>query len=345
MRWFFLAALVATSGCHTSKSIGSSPPDAGLDGSITGEGPPPPDAGADLAVSPDLASPPDLSPPTAAACMQAIMPSTAAPLEPNYDQFHPTLGPSCAGTHHQPSMTGIEKVVFLGDSITVGTPPSLPMDFYTTKLLGQLQSKFGTLAVQVCAQWGATTVDLLGGMKQIPTCFPGGIEPKKTLIVMTLGGNNFQDWALAHISVADAMNRTDVAVTQMREAITWLKDPAHFPNGSYVVFANAYEYTDGTGNLDSCSTAPVLGLSGSVLDLMPAIVRFEEQYMKLAVDTGTDMILMYEHFCGHGYENLDPSAPCYRGPTAERWFDISCLHPTPVGHSQLAQLFFDVINQ
>ena len=43
----------------------------------------------------------------------------------------------------------------------------------------------------------------------------------------------------------------------------WLKDPVNFPNGSFVVFANIYEYTDLMANLDACPTAGLIGLSGT----------------------------------------------------------------------------------
>jgi len=67
--------------------------------------------------------------------------------------------------------------------------------------------------------------------------------------------------------------------------------------------------------------------------------------MKTAVDTGTDMILLLEHFCGHGYRNDDPEAPCYLGPDAPRWFDLTCIHPNPAGHQELANMFQAVVDE
>jgi hypothetical protein len=340
------SALVALSGCAKKPAGATAQP--GNDGSVipagTAHDAAPPASAQDLASAPviDLGTPADLQPLTAAACLKSLLPATATTTYSiDYDQFHPAINADCSGTQHQ-HITGIEKVVYLGDSVTVGTPPT-PLDqFYRVTLSSSLMTKFGAVESVNCAQLGATTVDLLGGMKEIPSCFPSGVEPKKTLIVMTMGSNNLQDWALQKPTVANAIVSADQAASEMRAAITWLKDPAHFPNGSYVLFGNAYEYTDGTGDLDSCPLATISNLSGNVGYLMPAISHLEEQFMKVAVDTNTDLMFMLEHFCGHGYHNTDPSAPCYRGPGIERWFDVSCLHPTPTGHGKIAGLFFDI---
>jgi hypothetical protein len=132
----------------------------------------------------------------------------------------------------------------------------------------------------------------------------------------------------------------------LREAIDWFyADPARFPNGVFVVFANVYEYTDGTADLSSCALAATQGLSGYWTEGIPAIFHFEEQYMKIAVETQTDMIFLLETFCGHGFHNEDTASQCYRGPGTPRWFDFTCIHPTPEGHAVLADLFFSTIDE
>lgn len=59
---------------------------------------------------------------------------------PNYDQFGPIIGSHCMGTNHQ-DITGVERVVFLGDSVTVGTPPTLSADYYRSKLAGAVAAR------------------------------------------------------------------------------------------------------------------------------------------------------------------------------------------------------------
>ena len=66
--------------------------------------------------------------------------------------------------------------------------------------------------------------------------------------------------------------------------------------------------------------------------------------MKVAVDTKIDMVFLQEDFCGHGYKNDDPGLQCYRGPNTPRWFDLTCIHPNPAGHAEIARLFRAIID-
>ena len=75
-----------------------------------------------------------------------------------------------------------------------------------------------------------------------------------------------------------------------------------------------------------------------------AIVKLQEQYMKVAVDTKTDMMFMLEHFCGHGWNNDKATLQCYRGPNAPRWIDATCIHPNPDGHEQIAAQFMKIVD-
>ena len=72
-------------------------------------------------------------------------------------------------------------------------------------------------------------------------------------------------------------------------------------------------------------------------------MHYQEQIMKVVVDTKIDMVFLLEHFCGHGYKKDDATLQCYRGPGTEMWFDLSCIHPNPTGPGQIAKLFGAVI--
>ncbi len=269
---------------------------------------------------------------TAASCFADLAGPVAAP---NYDQFAPTIAKSCSSTAHQ-KIERVEKVVFLGDSVTAGTPPTPTGEYYREQLTRALVNRFGSIETVSCAAWGATVGDLRKPGGQIATCFPSGVEAKRTLVVMTIGGNDVKGWtedpsnAVAHAAAAGA---------EFRRAVEWLTSKEHFPKGSYVTFANVYEFTDASGDLSSCPAGNLIGLGGSLLTIAPAVVRLEEEMMKTAVETKTDMIFLLEHFCGHGYRREDPSLQCYRGPGVELWFDFTCIHPTPTGHAEIARLF------
>jgi len=258
----------------------------------------------------------------------------------DYDQFSPTIGEHCKGTDHQ-QIEGVEKVVFLGDSITQGTFPTSASDYYRTVLGNTLGERFAGVEVAECAENGARMRDLMNN--QIPQCFPD-VESKRTLVVMTMGGNDVAEWARDKLPLETAKAEADSVADELREAVNWFyADASRFPAGVFVVFANVYEYTDGTAQLDSCPGASLIGFTGEYLDGAGALAHLEEQMMKVAVDTNTDLVFMLEEFCGHGYKR-DESGTCDRGPDAELWFDLTCIHPTPAGHHALANLFDTVID-
>jgi lysophospholipase L1-like esterase len=269
---------------------------------------------------------------------------------PNYAQFNPQVGPSCSGTNHQ-DIQGVEKVVFLGDSITAMDyaifPPltASPNMIYRKQMSEKLTQKFPGVEIVECSKDGARNDDFLAGGNQIGECFPTGVEPKKTLILITMGGNDLRPWAEQKMSPQQYQPLLDTMLAQIREAIVWLKDPVHFPNGSFVIFANVYEFTDTSTDMGSCPGAAILGLSGTWQTGAAALIGIAEGYMKIAVDTQSDMVFMMETFCGHGYKKDDPNLQCYRGPGAELYFDPTCIHPSDAGATALANLFFNVVNE
>jgi lysophospholipase L1-like esterase len=296
---------------------------------------------------------------------------------PEYDQFNPTVASHCLGTDHQ-DISGVERVVFIGDSVTVGSPPTPRESSYRSQLADMLAAEFnleapgqlwrsydffnGTPGLQdsgdfsACAKWGARTDDLMRDGTQIEDCFPEDKRHLRTLVVMTMGGNDVaaltQDFAQAPYE--DALAFTVEFIDLLEDAVTWLKEPGRFPNGVSVVFGNLYEFTDGTGDTSACPATGLASIAPGLGDFQPwdnpadletLMIFANEQYMRIAAENDADMILMLETFCGHGYKNEDPSTRCYDPNDNERWFDLSCIHPNPAGHGQLAHMFFETITE
>jgi lysophospholipase L1-like esterase len=310
---------------------------------------------------------------------------------PDYDQFAPIAANHCLGTNHQ-EIEGVEQVVFLGDSVTVGTPNlthALSVDnghFYRNLTAEWLANRFsldkgsmwdwglwkaydyvsGQGSKQVsgdfknCSKWGARTDDFLKGGNQLAACFPNGGSPKRTLVIFTMGGNDIssitdsggtasaQDVAAGY---PDEWAIAESAIQDLREGIAWLKDPERFPNGSYVIFANPFEFTDATGEVASC---PAAGLTGMQAWADPSaqediVVWMLEQYMQISVEYQVDLIWLLEHFCGHGYKATgaaaDPNNRCYRGPNTQLYFDETCIHPNDPGHAALFGMFKAVVEE
>ncbi len=311
---------------------------------------------------------------TAARCFANEYLNPTSSVGPNYDQFSPTLGTHCRGTNHQ-AITGIQRVVFLGDSVTVGTPPTnLDVNaVYRAILAKKLAMHFNlpppgpgwgganpfdgqalpaeSGAFVSCSKWGARVDDLMRDNNQVEDCIPPGKRNLKHLVVMTMGGNDISSitqaggGAMPQKTLAQLQAQAQTMVNDLRDAIAWMKNPANVPGGVEVVFANNYEFTDGTGDVASCPGASLAGIQPWMDKAAQAqlVVWITEQYLKIAVDTRSDMVFMLESFCGHGYQRNNPQALCYRGPGQALWFDGTCIHPNADGHAALADLFFKTI--
>jgi hypothetical protein len=277
----------------------------------------------------------------------------AAESFPSYDRFSPVVGRHCAGTNHQ-DISEVEKLVFLGDSITAGTWPTPEEQFYRNQLTEKVRERFGPVEVLDCSEYGDRTDDFLEHEnRQITECFDTlvagtGVEEARTLVVWTMGGNDLLalgDRAAAGAEREELLDRLDTVVEYQRSAINFFQEQeaSLFPNGVDVVFGNNYEFTDGSGDFGSCPTAEVLGLDYDVSSWALGYLTINEAYLQMAVETQTDMVFMMEHFCGHGFRADDPESGCYKGPETPLYFDGTCIHPSPEGHDKLAQLFDQVI--
>lgn len=273
---------------------------------------------------------------------------------PSYDQYGVVVPEHCMGTDHQ-DIDGIEKLVFIGDSITAGTPPTPEDEVYRAVLGRMLTERYGKeLEIVDCSEFGARTDDLLlHEDRGLNLCFPEGVEDKRTLVVMTIGGNDMFAAAedVATQGEAAAIETVSQAIAYLDEALAWIREGAdlqgehpevstRFPAGVFVVYANVYEYTDATGDLGSCPTAEILGFDYEVPQLRDGYIWISEAFLEMAARYRMDAVLMLEHFCGHGFHNEDPASECYRGPGTERWFDDTCIHPNPTGHRNLAEMFY-----
>jgi lysophospholipase L1-like esterase len=303
------------------------------------------------------------------ACLDEQYVSGQSPVG-NYSGFDVTIGSHCQGTNQQ-DITDIERIVFLGDSVTVGTPPTGTDQYYRNILAGALAAQFGleppeaqweqvdvgngttilqeSGAFASCAVWGARNDDLAS---QLESCFATEDYPARTLVVFTMGGNDGAAIAkdyLDGVPLADVLAGLDAMLADHEAAVQWLVgDPGKFPNGVFVVNANVYEFTDVTFDFLSCPTAALAGFDSSadMPDiLLGSLQHINEEYMRIAEENGTDVVFMSEGFCGHGFHADDPAGPCYRGPDNATWFDLTCIHPTPAGHAALAEMFVNVISE
>ena len=313
----------------------------------------------------DSAAPPVVEAVTYQQCFPHIIEGFGNPYT---DSEHYPIDPTCSGTSHQ-DFSGIDHVIFLGDSITVGTYPTPSVDFYRNRLAAQLAEHYGltppeeswqlvdyeTDQSQVlrsgdfssCARLGARTSELHDRSTQLQSCFTEDLWDQNLLVIMTMGGNDLSTITQDIIEgqpQESIWRLADRAVRNLDQGFAWLREP-RFTGRLQLVFSNLYEFTDGTGDAAACPMAEIFDLNVDVDDpfLEEIIIWLESQYFELAKRYDFDMLFMQENFCGHGFHNDNPDGRCYLGPNTERWFDNTCLHPNPTGHAKIAELFWNVI--
>jgi hypothetical protein len=291
------------------------------------------------------------------------------------------LNTTCTGTNHQ-DIAGVERVVFVGDSVTAGAPiPTSDWDitnaseWYRNLLAEEFATRWGLEAPDWwwqnvdltsgesynqfsgdfanCSKWGARTDDLHKDNTQLDTCLPEESRSQHNLVVMTVGGNDLYN-LLDHLKAGDADEAQmraewDMAITDLRDAIHWLRDdPTMFPGGVDIIVADIFDVTDATAAADiaDCEGAQLIGLDGPLLDPLTAelAIQWQEALLELAVETDIDVAFMGETFCGHGYNWDDTTGRCYRADP-NVYFDISCEHPSAYGHAAIADTMLGVVDE
>ena len=325
--------------------------------------------GDDSPVESQDSAPVDTAPPSVTDCFAGI----GSPLD--YAQYNPVMNSKCMGTNYQ-NIQGIQRVVFVGDSVTVGTPPTCTDAWYRNLLAEELANRYGlqkpgwdwenvnlvdgTTYVQQsgdfmsCAKWGARTDDLiLDPHKQLLTCLPEEDRHLTTLVVMTSGGNDlFSMLQDVQEGVDEATIRAswDQGMGDLQDAVHYIKDdPTMFPGGIYFVFANIFDLSDADGAEDMarCEGAALIGIDVAIRQplVWELVGWWQEQTLALAIETGSDMIFMGEAFCGHGSNYDSTTGRCYRAADAAVWYDFTCEHPNDLGHAAIAELVMSVVEE
>ncbi len=293
------------------------------------------------------------------------------------------LNATCTGTDHQ-QITGVQRVVFAGDSVTAGAP--IPTDWsnweitsadewYRNLLADEFVARWGLEApgwlwenvdltsgesyeplsgdFANCSKWGARTDDLAEDNTQLADCLPAEYRDQRTLLIMTVGGNDLFN-LLDHIKNQDVDEATmraewQAGIDALSAAIHGLTDdPAQFPGGLDIIVANIFDVTDPAAAADiaDCEGAQLIGLSAPLLDPLTAelAIQWQESLLALSAETGIDVAFMGETFCGHGYNRDDTTGRCYRGADPALYFDASCEHPSSDGHAAIAEMMLGVID-
>lgn len=240
----------------------------------------------------------------------------------------------------------LERLVFMGDSITAGLGVSEDPLAYARLLErnddeawpafadADLQSVAPSPEVVDVAVPGATTTTVLE-QQLLALTETAGASSGETAVFVTVGGNDVQqamfrvliEGSGAEAEVADAVEANIGAL------VAALLDPALFPDGAFVYLANVYDPTHGTGLHPSCFGGLDVSFMASVLD------DTNDRIRSVAEANGVAMIDLHGAFLGHGHWAEDPTAPFVDPSDPTVWFTSDCIHPNDRGHHELRLQF------
>jgi lysophospholipase L1-like esterase len=248
------------------------------------------------------------------------------------------------------------RLIVMGDSISTGTGASMPpLSYYAllsananatwpTAMSTDLATHYGhAVPVLDVAVGGATTSTMRSN--QIPslrTRLPPPVMGH-SIVVITIGGNDLQAVIASGGDPAGAP--LDTAVQNIRTVITYLRDPANFPDGTSIYLAAVYDPSDGEGQIsmsqDHSAMTCFFGLS--LPAFIPALDAWRARYIGLGQELHFSVIDALGYFHGHGHNYMHTDNPYYHADDPTYWF-YDCIHPNDRGHHELRRIFYEAID-
>ena len=240
----------------------------------------------------------------------------------------------------------VRRVVFMGDSVTLGTLPDNDGFPSYAELLesndetmwpggDDLEEVWGNLQVLNLATVGALASEL--HTEQIPTLhstlndmsLEGG-----TLVFITIGGNDMEN---VDSVVGIGAETADVVGAELAVVAEHFQNPAHFPDGAWVFVGNTYDPSGEGDKAGDCYE----GLTATFMD--EELSGYNDRLLDWAQDANFALVDFYGHFRQHGYGDLDPEATAPLDPNPPHWF-ATCSQPNARGHHEIRSLFWDVVH-
>lgn len=229
----------------------------------------------------------------------------------------------------------LDRVVFLGDSITYGYGIDVAANQYKNLLVenhdrrwptfagDDLTARYGAVEVLDASRNGAETDDLQGQIDQLRSQPTDGT----TAVFVTIGGNDLVGALTSPGGLDNIAPRIEANVADAVDALQALYPQSH------LLFTNVYEPTDGEGQTNAC----FMGLSVAAAE--PALDDANARTLALAKDRGFAWVDLRGHFKGHGFNHERETIDAYHDDDPTLWLQSDCIHPNARGHHELRRLF------
>ena len=254
-----------------------------------------------------------------------------------------------------PPLTNVTLLVNLGDSLGAGYYATAGHSYrallvnndnllYPAYAGRDLTSRFPGIKTVDKAKSGATTSGVLQQALSV-----GGNAVGNTLVVVSAGGNDFNDNLLTMVDPLKAQAMAQQATANIKKMIDHFRDKALFPGQLTFVMLDVFDPTDGTGNVpplpnltDFCVTIQKLGfLVGPIA--VQNLAAFDQTYATFAAQQGVLLGGIHAAFLGHGYHHNDPASPHYVPTDPTLWFHTDCAHGNDRGHHEIRRVIWKVL--
>lgn len=255
----------------------------------------------------------------------------------------------------RPPLPGFSLFVNLGDSLGAGYNASAGHSYkallyqndnllYPAYAGKDLKSRCAKLAVVDKAKSGAQTGEAVNQAKSI-----AGNPAGPTLVVISAGGNDFNDSALVMIDPIQTAAVAKKATENLKKIVDHFSNKLAFPGGFVLVLLDIHDPTDGHGSIAPrpnlsgfCATILKLGpLAGPIV--VKNLAAFNASYASFATSQKLVFVDNHAAFLGHGFHFDDPASPSYQGGDPTLWLANDCAHGNDRGHHELRRLIWKAL--
>jgi len=262
----------------------------------------------------------------------------------------PPDGPPAAG------LKNITLYVNLGDSLAAGYYASSGRSYralltknndllYPAYKGKDLASRFPGLKVIDRSKSGAVAKEILAQGKTVK-----GNPAGNTLVVISAGGNDFNDKIATMTLAPQAIAKANAAAGYLKQLYQHFGDKSRFPGKVTIAQLTIYDSTDGKGSIPKIS-----GLSGfcktiqGALGLLlgPVAIANLGSFNKIlrTAASGAGVVVVDSHaaFLGHGFNYQDKTWKHYKPNDPTLWFHTDCAHGNNRGHHELRRLIWKAL--
>lgn len=209
-----------------------------------------------------------------------------------------------------------------------------------------LNSWFPGIKVVDRSKSGAVTKDVISQAKGV-----SGNPKGLTLVLISAGGNDFNDNILTMINPVQASAMAKQGAANLGQVVARFSNKLLFPGGAVILLLKVHDPTDGTGTVPAkkglqgfCSVIQKLGIFVGPTAIKNLALFNQQLAGSVGKASNVTVVDNQAAFLGHGFHHDDPKNKYYQAKDPTLWFHNDCTHGNDRGHHELRRLFWSKIS-